>query len=331
MKLFVTGATGFLGRELVRVCVAAGHSVRYLSRGAHLPLDGAEPVSVSLEDEAGLQDALRGTEALFHLAGKVSRAPEDGPEMHRLHVELTKRLLDAAVGAGVRRVVLASTSGTIAVSDSHGHLATEVDHPDFELIGRWPYYISKHFQEQELMRYQAAGRLEAVILHPSLLLGPGDLKGSSTDDVLDILNGRVMALTDKGTVAFVDVRDAAPAFERALTAEDGRHYLLNGANMSVARFAERVAVAGDKTPPRLKLPSKWALRGARLLDGLAHVMDVDAPLNPVSVEMAGYNWGCSSARAERELGFVARDPQVTLNDTVRDLEARGMYRRPRRG
>lgn len=328
MKLFVTGGTGFLGRHVVQACLDAGHEVHYLSHRPRKPLEGAVPVEVSLFDEAALSEALQGMDAVLHLAGKVSRQVEDSALMHRIHVEGSKTLLEAMVKAKVRRILLASTSGTLAVSESGGYLATEDDRPDFELIGRWPYYTSKLLQEQELSRYLERGDLEGVFLHPSLLLGPGDLQNSSTDDVLDILNRRVPATT-RGTVAFVDVRDCAPAFVAALTAESGRHYLLNGANMSVRRFASRVAVAGDIRPPRLQLPRGLALTGARLLDGLAKGLNLEPSLDPVSVEMAGYHWGCDASRAQKELGFQARDPQITINDTVKDLVSRGLYRKPR--
>lgn len=328
MKLFVTGGTGFLGQAVVEAYLAAGHQVRAMVRDprARLPA-GAEKVEVRFDEEGKLRELLSGLDAIVHLAGKVSRDPKDSAAMHWIHVEATQKLLDAAEAAGVRRFVLASTSGTIAVTEEPRRPANEDEDADIEVIGKWPYYMSKRLQEQEVLRRNAADRVEAVVLNPSLLLGPGDERLSSTGDVLNILNRRVPALTD-GTLAFVDVRDCAAPFVRALT--DGRRgarYLLNGANMGVRSFVERVATAGDVGVPKLKLPKRWALASAKLLEGAASALRMDAPLDPVSVEMGCHHWACDASRAKRELGFVARDPQETIAATVRDLERRGLYRR----
>jgi dihydroflavonol-4-reductase len=247
--------------------------------------------------------------------------------MHAVHVSGTKVLIRAMEAAGVRRLILASTSGTVAVRKSGGRPATESDRAPIELIGRWPYYMSKFLQEREVLDADGRDRIEATVLNPSLLVGPGDTRLSSTGDILKILHGRIPALTD-GTVAFVDVRDCAPAFVVALTkGRRGERYLLNGANVSVRNFAERVATAGGRNPPRLKLPDRWARVSARVMEGAWQALDLVPPIDAVSVEMGTHHWGCSSAKAERELGFRARDPQASLHDTVRDLERRGLFRR----
>lgn len=324
MKVFVTGATGFLGAEVTRALLASGHSVRAMVRDARAKLvEGAEGVVVRFDGGDALREAINGCEAIIHLAGKVSRDPADASEMHAIHVEATKLLLRAAKAAAVRRFVLASTSGTIAVRKTSGKPATEADRAPIEIIGKWPYYMSKFLQEKEVL----ASGLDVVVLNPSLLLGPGDDRLSSTADVLKILNGRVPAMTE-GTIAFVDVRDTAPAFVTAL--EKGRRgecYLLNGSNLSVRSFVERVCLTGDVGRPLLQLPTKWALASARVLEGLYQAVDRTAPIDPVSVDMGTHHWACSSAKAERELGFKARDPQNTIRDTVDDLAKRGLFRR----
>jgi dihydroflavonol-4-reductase len=328
MKLFVTGGTGFLGKAVVEACLAAGHEVDAMVRSAKSKLpDGARPIQVAFEEGGRLREALSGKDAVVHLAGKVSRDPAESAAMHRIHVEATQHLLDAMRGAGVRRLVLASTSGTIAVRENAGRPATEEDDAPIEVVGKWPYYMSKRLQEQEVLRRNAKDELDAVILNPSLMLGPGDDRLSSTTDVLNILNGRIPALTE-GTVAIVDVRDCAPTFVAALDkGRRGQRYLLNGANMKVRTFVERVANAGDVAIPKLILPKKWAIAGAKVMEGVFHAIRRSPPIDVASVEIGCHHWDCDASLAQAELGFSPRDPQKTIQDTVAYLEKRGLFRR----
>jgi dihydroflavonol-4-reductase len=328
MKVFVTGGTGFLGKAVVEACLAAGHQVDAMVRAAKSKLpEGAKPIQVAFEEGGRLREALSGADAVIHLAGKVSRDPAESAAMHRIHVEATQKLLDAMKDAGVRKMILASTSGTIAVREKAGRPATEEDDAAIEVVGKWPYYMSKRLQEQEVLRRSSRGEVDAIVLNPSLLLGPGDERLSSTTDVLNILNGRLPALTE-GTAAIVDVRDCAPVFVNALTkGRAGQRYLLNGANMKVRTFVERVANAGDVAIPKLVLPTKWALTGAKVVEGLFHAIRRPPPIDVASVEIGCHHWDCDASLAKAELGFSPRDPQKTIQDTVAYLEKRGLFRR----
>src|SRR5882757_7230198 len=117
-SVLVTGATGFLGEHLCRVLVEDGHIVRGLARSRSAVLDdlGVEHVRGDVLGGDELDRALDGVSAVFHLAGAVSRDPDDAQRMMRLHVDGTRRVLEQMSAAGVRRMILASTSGTIGVS-----------------------------------------------------------------------------------------------------------------------------------------------------------------------------------------------------------------------
>ena len=173
-KVLVTGATGFLGRHVTRALVEAGHDVRVLVRRESKRLSGVEQVKGDIDDAGSLARALAGREQVHHLAGLVSRDPKDASRMMRVHVDGTRRLLEAAVQAGVGRVILASSSGTVGVSKDPDFVATEDSPWAIPVAKGWPYYLSKIYQEQVALEAARGSGPEVVILNPTLLLGPGD-------------------------------------------------------------------------------------------------------------------------------------------------------------
>jgi dihydroflavonol-4-reductase len=323
VRIAVTGATGFLGGHLVQRLLAAGHEVTALARGAAPKLEhaGARLVHGELPDASAAAGLVTGAEAVVHLAGRVSRDPADGPAMYRLHVEGTRTLLDAAKTAGVKRFVLASSSGTIGVS-KHERIATESDDYPIEVVGRWPYYLSKIYEEKLALEFCAKSGLPVICLNPSLILGPGDERLSSTGDVWKFLHRDIPAMPSGG-LSFVDVRDAAAMFEAALTrGRPGERYLLGGANMAFPEFFARLARLSGVAAPRLRLPSRVNLWGTELLERWSSFRGVEPPIDRASVEMGEHWFFVDSSKAAGELGFAPRDPQETLRDTVRWLQAR---------
>jgi dihydroflavonol-4-reductase len=317
----VTGGTGFLGAHLVRQLVARGEKVRVLARGGGDIPEGAEKIAgdvvADLEGALPLEKALEGCARVYHLAGFVSRDPDDGQRMMRVHIDGTRRLLDAAKAAGVGRVVVASTSGTIAVSKDPEAIADESWPFATELVGNWPYYLSKIYQEK-----LAATYANVVIVNPSLLLGPGDERQSSTGDVKKFLRKEI-PIVPPGGINFVDARDAAQATIAAMErGRAGERYLLGGPNWTLAEFFGRLERASKVRGPRLKLPDRVALGATSLLEHAYKALNKQAPVDRISVEMSQVFWYCDSSKAERELGFVARDPGETLDDTIKDLRAR---------
>jgi dihydroflavonol-4-reductase len=265
-----------------------------------------------------LAEALHGADGVFHLAGFVSRDPDDSQRMMRVHVDGTRRLLELAKVAGVRRVVVASSSGTIAVS------ADEVVHDEDsgyaeEVACGWPYYASKIYQEKLALELGESLGIEVVIVNPSLLLGPGDRRLSSTKDVLRFKRRQIPVVPDGG-INFVDVRDAASATVAAMErGRPGERYLMGGPNWTTREFFGRLERASKVGRPRVKLPRKWAELGASVLEHLYGTQGKAPPIDRMSVEIANHFWWIDSSKAERELGFVARDPALTLGDTVRYL------------
>jgi dihydroflavonol-4-reductase len=315
----VTGGTGFLGAHLVRLLVEEGAaSLRVLSTSAPAWLEelGVESVAGSVNSPEDVRRAVEGVAEVYHLAGRVSREPGDAHLMYKLHVDGTRVLCEAAAGAGVKSLVMASTSGTVAVTEAGDVLPDEEWPTPLEIVSRWPYYASKVYQERvALENFSGKGR-RLVIMNPSLLLGPGDERLSSTKVVLDFL-ARKIPTVPKGGLSFVDARDAARAFRAAMErGAHGERYLLGSANWTFDKFFGRLERITKVPAPFLSLPSKLTLAGARGISSLYKHWKLAPPVEPNEIEMAEYFWYLDASKAQAELGFNPRDPQETLLDTV---------------
>ncbi len=324
-RYLVTGATGFLGRHLTDVLVANGHDVVALCRKR--PADLPKAVSVELGDilaPEAVAKAAAGCAGVFHCAGRVSRRVEDADELFRVHVDGTKFVLQAARSAGVKRFVLASTSGTIAVSTEPKVIDERALAPQ-GVIARWPYYRSKLYAESAALEQNGKG-IEVVSINPTLLLGPGDVLGSSTNDIVDFLNNRVPVIP-AGGLSFVDARDVAVAMAAAMTkGRPGEKYLIGAKNLTFDVFFGMLQRVSGVKGPTMKAPKSLLLAqaGAEIMDRVSKRLNAESPMDRVSAEMAQHFWYLDASKAMREIDFSPRDAGETLSDTVADLRARGV-------
>lgn len=334
--VLVTGATGFLGKHLIEALTApsgvdtsshgfSGAKVRALVRHPtlHLERHGVEVVVGDVCDAEACARAMKGVTHVVHAAGFVSRSPDDGPAMYRTHVEGTRVVLRAAADAGVKRLVVVSTSGTVAVSRDANEVSTEASPYRKTTAARWPYYLSKIYQEETAFALGRELGLDVVVVNPSLLLGPGDERGSSTADVEKVVRGRLPVIPRGGGLAVVDVRDAAQGCLLALAkGRAGERYLLSTENLEIEVFLGRVARVADVPAPRAILSPRLAQEGARWMGRLLKPLALEPPIDAHSLEMAEHTWYCDATKAKTELGFAPRELQQTLIDTVRDIERR---------
>jgi len=317
-KILITGGTGFLGTHIVRQFLEKGEkNLRVMASSVPVWMKdaGVEPAEGSVTNREDVVNAVKNVGAIFHLAGKVSRDNEDAAAMNKIHVEGTRILCDAAKEAGVKTFLLASSSGTIACSETEEILDETYPTP-VEIISRWAYYISKHYQEKTALENFNGKGAKLIILNPSLLLGTDDERLSSTKPILDFL-ARKISYTPSGGLNFVDVRDAATAFINAL--ERGRHqekYLLGTANMTFAEFFGRLERLSKVSAPMLRVPKKLAMAGSNLINSIYKNWNKPSPIQPKEVEQAEYFWYFDSMKAEDELNFAPRDANETLQDTI---------------
>ena len=317
-KILITGGTGFLGTHIVRQLLDAGEkNLRVMASSVPewMKDAGVEASEGSVTNKEDVSSAVQNVSAIFHLAGKVSRDNSDAAVMNRIHLEGSRILCEAAKGAGVKTMILASSSGTIAVSEDE-QIFDETFPPPVEIISQWAYYASKYYQERAALENFHGDGHRLVILNPSLLLGPNDERLNSTKPVLDFL-ARKIPYCPSGGLSFVDVRDAASVFISAL--EKGRHqekYLLGSANMTFEDFFGRLERLSGVRAPMIKVPRKLAMAGSSLVESVFKHWGRSSPVVSKEVDQAEHFWYFDSSKARDELGFSARDPQESMQDTI---------------
>ena len=306
----VTGATGFLGSELVRILREQGEEVRALGRDeralAELAALGAEPLRVSMDDGEGLRKAADGCELVYHVAGLVAHERRDRARLMATNCEGTRRLLES-VDPAARFVHVASVA-TLGPGSGPDDPISETHAPP-PGADSMPYSASKIAGERHALAAARAGR-DVVIANPSYIIGPGDSRGGTTWPIRSYLRGRLRFVV-AGGLCLVDVRDTAlgliAAAERGKAGE--RYVLANRAgNLSHAEFFARVGELAGRKRRQLKLPAKFVI---------AFTSVVPWPVSSGYARVASHWWYADPAKAERELGFAPRPIDETLGDTIR--------------
>jgi len=333
-KVLVTGATGFLGTHLVEKLKAKpapdaqNPFIRILCRGGSRWVGDPriEILHGDICDPKAVAAAVTGVTHVFHLAGFVSRNPADAARLYETHVGGTRLLCESALAQGSPKIVLCSSSGTTAAS-RQPVMFTEDAVYAYDIVGHWPYYLSKIYQEKLALSYFTRNQLPVVVVNPSLLLGPGDDRHSSTGDIRIFLRGYFKNITSGG-LNLVDVRDAADALIAAMkVGVPGRRYLIGGHNMTVKVFFRFLEQITGVRAPRWGLSERWARRGAALLRRLYRGLGFTYPVEDTTVEMAYRFWYVDNSRARKEFGFTPRPAEETLRDTVNCLQQRTPRRR----
>jgi len=324
MNCFVTGASGFIGSNLVSELEARGHHVRALVRkGSDLRgLEGTacEKVYGDVTQKELLPDLIRGCDWCFHVAAVYHLWMKDYTPMYAANVDGTRNIIEAAAKAGCSRIVYTSTVGCIGLPKKTAGIAVPTDE-DTPVTGAQmsnPYKKSK-WQAEVIARDLASKGLPVVIVNPTAPIGPKDVKPTPTGQVIvDYLNGRMPAYLDTG-LNWVHVRDVA--IGHILAAEKGRigeRYILGNANgnwkMKEAfdLMEEITGVPG----PKLRIPYSVALLAAHIDETISKFTGKPpkAPLG--GVHMAKYTMFFSPAKAIKELGLPQTPPRQAIVDAI---------------
>ena len=300
-RVFLTGATGFVGSHVLRELIAAGFTVRALVRASSHLLrmgtdDNVESVVGDMRRVGDFARTLRGCSHLIHCAALYSFAPRDRPYMHAVNVEGTASLMLAAHLAGVERVVLTSSSATLG----HAHSG---------------YHRSKLEQE----RAAFASRAPVIALSPTAPVGPGDSKPTPTGKlVLDFMRGKILAKAPgMGGMNLVAVEDVARAHVAALTrGRAGDRYIIGGENLSMDAIWQMLAEITGKPMPGWRAPYALTLAAA-YADELRSRVTGAAPNVPLEgVVMSRERMYADSSKAARDLGYSPTSVRAALERAV---------------
>jgi dihydroflavonol-4-reductase len=329
MRTLVTGATGYLGTELVRELRRRDREVRALvrSRTAAARLDGlgAEIVEGDVLGPESVKRALDGVTRVFHMAGVVGHRASDEARLQAVNVDGARTVLDLCARAGVERVVFTSSVSAIGPAGGPGHPRDEgawlIDGDDGRADFR--YGRTKAAGEQTALAAAAAG-LDVVITNPGFAIGPGDVHRVSSWPVEEYLRGR-LRFTVPGGLSYVDARDVAVGH---LLVEDrgktGERYILTNddGNLSHRDFFALVGRVTGK--PRRQLHTSSGMLRPILRVGSA--LRLPLPLDDQELASSAHWWYYTAAKARAELGFSVRPIDETIRDTAAWLRKDGYHK-----
>jgi len=334
MRALVTGGTGFVGSQVVRVLVEDGVDVRVLARSgsdrralADLPVEFA---TGDLADPASLKAPLQGVEVLYHVAADYRLWAPDPAVLYRVNVGGTRALLLAAGAAGVSRIVYTSSVGTLGLPPD-GRPGTEETPVRLEdMVG--DYKRSKFLAEREAEAAAARG-LPVVIVNPSAPIGPWDWKPTPTGRMLvDYLKGRMLAYLDTG-LNLVHVQDVARGhLLAAARGRPGERYILGHGegNLPLRAIFERLAPYTGIQAPRVRLPHRVALAIGAGAEWVARFRGTEPAVARTAVRMAAKRMFFDPSKALRELGLPQTPVDQALRDAVNWFWANGYATRRRR-
>ncbi|HEY3335364.1 MAG TPA: NAD-dependent epimerase/dehydratase family protein [Candidatus Limnocylindrales bacterium] len=319
MRVVVTGGAGFVGRAVVERLRDRGDDVIALVRdpgaATHLVHERVTPIRSSLADPGSMRDAMRGADAVIHIAGmyRIGIAKADRPAMWDANVGVTERVLDAAIAERVGRILYVSTVNVFG--DTKGAVVDETYHRDLAQ-GFTSWYDETKFRAHEAAEARIAAGAPIVIVMPSQVYGPHD-HSLTSEQLHRAFHGtmRYLVLTSVG-LGWVHVHDLADGMLSALDrGRAGDLYCLSGPNHTLAESIAIAAGLGGTRPPRFSMPTALARLVAPLNDALGGLPGSPPNLAETIRSADGVTYYATAAKAHRELGFMPRSLEQGIVDT----------------
>ena len=316
--ILVTGAAGHIGNVLVRELLNDRKKVRALILPGEdiSALNGldVEFVEGNVLDPISLDKAMQGIDIVFHLAGVISILPGQYDLMHRVNVEGTKNVLNAAKKAHIKRLVYTSSIHALS-RDWKGKID---EHVPFDVINAVGDYDRTKAEASLVVLEAVKNGLDAVIVCPTGVIGPHDYRNSEMGNLLRSWLRKKPHLLIEGAYDFVDVRDVARghilACERGRT---GEVYILSGWQIKIFQLKQMVQDKIGRHSLTIKIPI-WLAKFGSLFTPLYYRLSKKPPkFTEYSIETVQSNSNISNKKAKKELGYSPRKLILTIADTVR--------------
>jgi dihydroflavonol-4-reductase len=306
MKVFLTGATGFVGHHVALALANEGADLRLLVRKtSNLKnlegIRGETHVGDLLEPES-LRAGLEGCDAVMHVAADYRLWIRDPQTMYKANVEGTRELLRMSREAGVPRVVYTSSVATMHFRTDGLVINEDTPVSLKDMVGH--YKRSKFLAEQEAIK-AAQGGQSVIILNPTTPIGPNDAKPTPTGRIfVDFLNGKFPAYMDTG-LNLVDVSEVARTHVAALTVgKPGKRYILGGENLTLKQILDKMSAITGIPSPTVKIPFAVAAIYAFFEEWITGRIRGKEPRATLEeVRMGRKKMFASSAHAQQELDF----------------------------
>jgi dihydroflavonol-4-reductase len=326
MRVFVTGATGFVGSHVARELAGQGAELRLLVRSSSdlRNIQGltADRVIGDLRDPVSIEKAMAGCDLVFHVAADYRLWVRDPEQMYRANVEGTRAVLAAAGKNKVRRVVYTSSVATMGFN-LNGVQADE-DSP-VSLAGMIGPYKRSKFMAEEIALEAGRSGLDVVVVNPSTPVGEQDIKPTPTGRiVVDFLKKKFPAYVDTG-LNLVDVTECARGHVAALEkGRSGERYILGGENLTLKQILDKLAAITGLPSPKVRVPYVMALATGvvdEIVTGRLLGREPRATID--AVRMGRKKMFVSSAKAERELGWKVVPVDGALRRAAEWFQANG--------
>ncbi|MGD1841856.1 MAG: SDR family oxidoreductase [Thermonemataceae bacterium] len=325
MKIFITGATGYLGEQLTKKLLTQGHTICALIRSPKKAAQLAQPPNVELYEGDLLQPdkirkAMQGCEQAYHLAAYAKVRSKDPHTFYKINVEGTRNVLEAAKAQEVKKIVVTSTAGVL------GPAVNGVVHEESPLAIplSTDYEKTKLPSEKEIQKYVAAG-LNAVIVNPTRVYGPGQLSESNATTKLihQYTTGKWRFLPGDGQSVgnYVYIEDVVAGHCLAMEkGKAGERYILGGENASFQKFFQTIREVTSVSYQLYQLPIWLMMAFAKIQRWRANTFGKPPLITPPFVRRYLYNWVLSTEKAERTLGYQPTALKTGIRKTVDWLE-----------
>jgi dihydroflavonol-4-reductase len=321
-KVFMTGASGFVGSAVLRALLQAGFAINALvrptSRYDDLAAAGVQFFNGDLRDRGAIRAAMAGSRYVFHVAADYRLWVPDRDALFASNVDGTRNVMTEALHAGVERVVYTSSVATLALRADGAPADESVLLAERDGIGA--YKRSKIAAERLVCAMIEKG-LPAVIVNPSTPIGPRDARPTPTGRIIvAAASGRIPAFVDTG-LNLVHVDDVAQGHLAALRAgRIGERYVLGGHNVLFSQMIADIAGLTGRRVPKLRLPWYATVPIAAIAEAAARLTGREPLATLDGVRMARHRMFFTSAKAEQELGVRARPYREALRDAIRWFE-----------